>query len=725
MNTTKINDILKYVIYGAIFLVPFIPLIVPNFLFFPFVTGKAYVFRIIVELMVGAWAVLALRNPEYRPKKSWITILATVFIVIVALADIFGANPLKSIWSNYERMEGLVLMIHLLGFLFVTSSVLNTEKLWHKFFHTSIVASVLMSFYGLLQLAGKLTIHQGGVRLDATFGNSAYLAVYMLFHIFLTLFLLFRRRGNSVISWLYGLAIFLQTIILYNTATRGSILGLIAGLFVTGLVVAIFEKENKTIRKICVGSLVGLVLLVGLFFGLKNTSFVQESPVLSRFASISLQESTTKSRFMVWNIAWEGFKEKPILGWGQENFNYVFNKYYDPGLYNQEQWFDRTHNVFFDWLIAGGLLGLLGYFSLFWALLYYLIKDKNNNFSVTEKAIFIGMLIAYFIHNLFVFDNLISYILFFSLLGYIHSLNVDFDTKESVVDEKINKIAIPAVVLVAVFSIHFFNTESLLVNVNLIEALKQQEGGVTKNIEYYKQALSYDSPTNQEVCEQLVQFGVKSVSVEIDQNTKQEIFTLAETEMSKQIEKDPENVRLEFMLSTFLANAGLYEDSLKHLERSLELSPTKQSIMIVLANVYINMGDYEKALIYLKKAYDLDPSFGDVALMYAVGAVYSGDMKLAEDLLVPNYGSTLVYDQNLINAYITTKQYDKIIEIFENHIKNNPNDFQARLSLAATYLEAGYRTKSISIIQEMIEINPDFKGQGEYYISEIKAGRNP
>jgi len=60
-----------------------------------------------------------------------------------------------------------------------------------------------------------------------------------------------------------------------------------------------------------------------------------------------LQEGTTESRFIVWNMAWKGFEEHPVLGWGQESFNYVFNKYYNPKLYNQEQWFDRTHDCIF------------------------------------------------------------------------------------------------------------------------------------------------------------------------------------------------------------------------------------------------------------------------------------------------------------------------------------------------------------------------------------------
>ncbi len=130
---------------------------------------------------------------------------------------------------------------------------------------------------------------------------------------------------------------------------------------------------------------------------------------------------------MIWGMALEGFKEHPILGWGQENFNFVFNKYYNPGMYAQEPWFDRAHNVFFDWLIVGGILGLLAYLSLF-ATAIYLLWFRIGTWSVTSKSILTGLLAGYFFQNLFVFDNLISYIMFFSVIGYIHSIS----TKDNV-----------------------------------------------------------------------------------------------------------------------------------------------------------------------------------------------------------------------------------------------------------------------------------------------------
>ena len=78
-------------------------------------------------------------------------------------------------------------------------------------------------------------------------------------------------------------------------------------------------------------------------------------------------------------MAIKGFKEKPILGWGQEGFNYVFNKYYDPALYPYEPWYDRAHNAFLDWLMAGGLPAFLLYLALFVTAIVALWRSSLSN----------------------------------------------------------------------------------------------------------------------------------------------------------------------------------------------------------------------------------------------------------------------------------------------------------------------------------------------------------
>jgi hypothetical protein len=131
MKNTK--NILSYIITGGIFLVPFIAFIVPSNMFFPFITGKGFAFRILAEILFGLFAILAFMDAEYRPKFSWITKSILFFVGTILLADLLGENVYKSLWSNYERMEGFVLVAHLLMYYLVISSVLNTASRWKQF----------------------------------------------------------------------------------------------------------------------------------------------------------------------------------------------------------------------------------------------------------------------------------------------------------------------------------------------------------------------------------------------------------------------------------------------------------------------------------------------------------------------------------------------------------------------------------------------------------------
>ncbi|MBI5005354.1 MAG: hypothetical protein HZC03_02010, partial [Candidatus Lloydbacteria bacterium] len=137
----NINTILRRIIIGGIFLVPFIPLIVVPSMFFPFITGKNFAFRILVEIVFACWLILSYRDLSYRPRFSWVLAAVAGFVGIITLADFLGENVYRSFWSNFERMEGLITIWHLGAYALVAGTVINTQRLWSWFAHTSVVAS--------------------------------------------------------------------------------------------------------------------------------------------------------------------------------------------------------------------------------------------------------------------------------------------------------------------------------------------------------------------------------------------------------------------------------------------------------------------------------------------------------------------------------------------------------------------------------------------------------
>ena len=222
------KDFLKWSVFAGLFAVPFLTLYVANDLFFPFITGKNFWFRIIVDFTLIAWILLALYDSSYRPKFSWIAAGFAGLLVVMFFANLFGVHPNSSFWSNFERMDGYVSLVHTFLYMLVLGSVLTTTKTWNYLLNTSLIVAGYVALYGLAPYAGVIP---GGGRIDSTLGNAAYMAIYMLFHIFIALWLLI----SSPQVWqkvVYGLSIPVLTFVLVETGTRGTAVGLAVGVAV-------------------------------------------------------------------------------------------------------------------------------------------------------------------------------------------------------------------------------------------------------------------------------------------------------------------------------------------------------------------------------------------------------------------------------------------------------------------------------------------------------------
>ncbi len=99
----------------------------------------------------------------------------------------------------------------------------------------------------------------------------------------------------------------------------------------------------------------------------------------------------------------------------------AFNKYFEPEFQQYEiAWFDRAHNKLFDVLVMQGVLRS--------GISIYLVACGERNISVarlkTAKTFCFGAALtffgaAYFVQNLFVFDQITTYIPLFMFWGFV------------------------------------------------------------------------------------------------------------------------------------------------------------------------------------------------------------------------------------------------------------------------------------------------------------------
>ncbi|MDE1919653.1 MAG: O-antigen ligase family protein [Patescibacteria group bacterium] len=713
------QQIARWVALGALFLIPLTPLVVTNSFFFPFITGKAFFFRILVEIAVAAWVVLACLDREYRPRISLVGWAAIAFVAWMFVADALAVNAAKAFWSNFERMEGWVLLIHLLGFFFAASAVLRAEKKWRAWFLASLGVSAVICGYALMQLAGVYAIHQGSTRIDASLGNSAYLAIYFLWNVFIALWLAL-TEDRSWLKWLLIALAALEGVLIFFTETRGTVLGLVAALALAALLSAL--TAGKGARRAAAGAFALILVIAGGFYLARDSGFVQGNHVLQRIASISPADGQT--RFTIWHMALQGVAERPLTGWGQEGFNYVFNKYYDPSLYAQEPWFDRAHNAFIDWLTAGGVPAFLLYLSLFGSALVLLWR--RSELSRPERILLSAAFLGYAIHNLFVFDNLYSYVYFFALLALIDSQTarpvrrLDEAPEFSPVDGI--TYLLPVAVIAAGVVVWFVNVPGMNAASELIVAISPSQLGPGENIRVFRDLVEHPAFAAQEIREQLVSLAATVVSSsQATPAEKQQAASLAVDEMRKQVAAYPLDARERLQLSYAYRVAGDPADALKEIQKAAALSPGKESIYIEEGVVAWDLGDVRTAQKSFATAYALGPEFPDLAAYAAAGEFAIGDSAAADKILIAAYGSTSVDSDILATAYYRTQNWPRLIALWKYRAEKPEASPQTWFSLAAAYYASGDRTGAIETLNKAASLYPAAADAAASAITQIEG----
>ncbi len=827
------QKILTRIIVAALFLVPFFALLplphiwpfsIPYEFFFPFITGKAFLFRTLVEIALACWVVLAFLDPRYRPRWTVLTTTVTVFAVVTLAADLLGVNPIRSIMSNFERMEGWLIVAHLWGLYMVMTHVFGADdegrRLWRRWFQTSLVVAGIVMIYAICQLLGWAGIHQGSTRLDASLGNAAYLAIYVFMHLgiaaylFRTLALKVWRHvvavvcvalailfftvpmfsmvaqgilGLIVLAVAVGMSPYLTftlfgAFIIFETQTRGTIIGLGVGIIATcamcallvagvtwkkvlallsypfiiilyalfvlimglfslslwwlfwigvaytvALAVYVFMSRGAvTQRSVIIGRWVatGIIALGfvagGVFYLVKDASFIKNSPSLDRIASISLSDTKTQARAYIWPMALKGFTERPILGWGQENFNYIFNANYNPKMWSQEQWFDRAHSVFLDWLVAAGAVGLIVYVALYVLLIASLWRSSS---SVAEKSVLTGLVIGYAIHNIFVFDNAASYILFFALLAFAgtHSRRQSIGTSSPRMYHRdmVEYVVMPIMILALAAGIYWLMIRPIQANTRLIAALSactQQQ--VMPDPTLFSRALAISATADQEVREQIMSCAANVFARPYPGPIKQAFYDLARTAIADQTAYAPQDARM-YVIGGSMLNAVRPVDAVPLLERAHELTPRKQGVNIQLAGSYINLGRNDEAVALLKEAYESDQTNTEAQSAYIMGLVFAGHDDQART--IASTSIELFENEKVANAYVSIKQYDKAIALYKKLLTRDAKSIPLRSGLAQAYVSAGMKWMAGEVLRGIAKDYPEYKDQVEAAIKQIET----
>jgi hypothetical protein len=538
-------------------------------------------------------------------------------------------------------MTGILMHLHLFSFFLVLSSTFREED-FKKLFGFSNFVAILASWIALANLKNP-TMRGGG-----TIGNESFLGTYLLFNVFFALYLIFKTKEFSRILSIVSFSILSLSLLLIGVNLEN--------LSFSKALSAIFFSQGARAAKLSFYG--GLVLLF--FFWL----IASKRKILKILGSISLISSLIFSafvfyslltqpegffrkliekevgsfggRFPVWQGAWKGFFERPLLGWGPENFEFSYIKHYNPCMpapeCGGEIWFDRAHNIIFDTLISTGILGMISYLLIFASIFYILwknfVKNKTDFFA---PGIFTSLFIAYFVQNLTVFDMVSSFMVFFLSLSFVASFEKEFEKREI---KKLNPLHLVFVLILFFVSFYEFVILPTLADGYVILAIREKVG-TPERLKYFQKTLS-TSPLGKF---QIRQFFAENEMANLDlknlnENVKKEIEFLIE-ELKKSTKESPLDFR-SFLRLGDLYNVYAFFDPAKVkegeeiLRKAIEISPKNQQGYWSLAQNLIYQGRIDEAISLAQKAVDLEPKFKNSHLILMRVLKIAGKENLAK-----------------------------------------------------------------------------------------------
>lgn len=479
-----LEQIIRWTIFGTIVGVPLFNLnIVWLGTFYSFTFPKAILFQALVEIMAGALVILAIRNPRFRPQWRHPVVLGVLaFFLLTAISQFFSTNFSASFWSTQNRMTGLFHYAHVVAWFFVIYSVIKTRTEWKRLLTLACVAAAGVAGIGIVEWFAR-----GFQQLDSTLGNSIYLGTFLLLSTFLAL-LRYQYANSQNERRLFLGFFFLLAVVLFLAESRSAVLGLAAGLALWGILEFVGKKQAHPtwqLRKIII--FVGVILLA-LFI------FFATSIRAGRLGN--LFDTTIGDRIQLWQIGWQAFQERPVTGWGFDQFSVPFSRLRNinthPAL--TDYWDDRAHNIFIDTMVVSGIVGLLGYFLLWASVVFILIKHRR-----TLPPSVVAFFAAFHANGFFQPEQLTSNIVLFFMLAWLARFTKADEAQDKgsyvlVSDSTPIAIIAPPIVIIFFLILFFGTLKPLATEMRFFQALRTVKTDITEGHERFEALFSAEYP---------------------------------------------------------------------------------------------------------------------------------------------------------------------------------------------------------------------------------------
>jgi len=607
------------------------------------------------------------------PRFSKIGWLFLALILAFVLSTIFSSQPYTSLWGSFNRMDGLLTWFYYFAFFTVASGVTRNKNDWQTIIKIAISGIIIISIYAFykLWLINDISIIY---RADSSLGNPVFLGGYLAISLPIALSYVLNKK-YSVFKIVSFLALVLGIIVLFLTLARGSwIAALLAILLVLCLYFYRYKRQIFNLKAIKIKPIVSLFLVIIIALsciGLLN------SPVGTLWKNRIISTASIERRLHTWSTGLQAFKEKPVIGWGLENFKIAFNKHYMPfptlkNITFQETHVDRAHNEYIDIAVTGGITVLTIYLLIIFLSLAvnlkqifnFPIKDKSNQLWITIG--FTGCILAYVIYAITAFHLVVNILWLLLALAWTNNLAL-----KPIAPSTTNTFlkTISPIIIIAILTLSYYSIIKPVLAINTANqgVIEFNQGKVNESLNSFKQSLSYKSFVSNPIRAQMAILVINNLTNNQEQ-VLNNFYNYTNEIINYNFITEPRHSYYHLIFGIYYGKLSkLHPELLKkaeyHFQKSAQLSLRNGEAYFHWGKMYIHLGDKTKAKIKLDRALLLISNNRDLYALAGFFYISVGDID--KGIMLTQKAVDLGYDPENIKILLDTLEKPEEIQKVE------------------------------------------------------------
>lgn len=621
---TTIGKIIGWIGLIIIFITPY--LFYKNYLYSA-ISTKALTFMLVADILfviLGAYLIFSQKKGNKIALYSSPLFIAVVTLLVVyTITGFTGIDVHTTFWSKATRYTGLFFFIHVALFSWMMSLFAESKQWFSKIINTIFFSGLVFSLLSNLGTDGLnvLWFNKTAQADGFMIGNSTFAGTFLLMSFFIGLWWAWGIDGIKRSWWqkILPFVVLLNPMFLnihsgIGEARSAAVAVVLGALLWCGYLLYDRIKHAQTRKYVKYGSLITGIVVTAIMV----TSFVNPNGFIRQ----KYESMSGAARPLVWEIAGNAIAERPIFGWGSDNFDMAFIKHFDARLFHpefgSEVWFDRAHNVFVDTFVDMGILGIVAYISVYIAAFFMLWKlghvdDKQKQHFAVAGALLLGL---HLLEIQTAFDSVVSYIILGIIFILIHGYYTQAGFKHSI---RIHKYIIVGLGIIMIGGAGFGIVKNIqIMHANNLNGIVREGGSSDKRMKIYPGLLGAPVDKSSFIWRTMTDLerGVLNKPDVLEKPAQVaglvKEFDYFGNEYTKYLDQHPDDFRAllntaDTYLFMRLFQENRLDDALVYIDRAEQLVPQHPmpEIMRVVIAVYQNK--FKEAYQHIEKAKSLDP----------------------------------------------------------------------------------------------------------------------